>query len=61
MSPTRVRNLDVDQALQELLERAIAPDRAQNPAPGPLPGANLVPPALFQVRDDGNGPVPGEL
>ena len=33
----------------------------RNRAPGPLPGANLVPPALFQVRDDGNGPVPGEL
>ena len=37
------------------------PDRAQNPEPGPLPGANLVPPALYQVRDDGNGPAPGEL
>ena len=41
----RTGYLDVDQ----LLERATAPDLGQNPAPGPLPGPNLVPPPAYHV------------
>ena len=53
----RIRNLDVDQ----LLERGIQPDFGENPAPGPLPRPNLVPPEVYHVRNRGNGPAPGEL
>ena len=45
--------MDVDQ----LLERGIQPDFGQNPAPGPLPGPNLVTSAVYHVVHEERPPA----
>ena len=51
-----IRNFDVDQALQQLLERGIPPDFGQNPAFLALPVPHLVPAAAFHVVNEERPP-----